>query len=121
MVFCCKSIEKLLTCPNRKLPNALPVCPASRLLVVALPGCVPTVLGGPREFETGAVKLNRPVGEGGCNTFKRSTRKSTPNFNECRLRCQPTASKTCVISVLKSESVLVEGPSCWKPAMVKVG
>ena len=75
----------------------------------------------PRELVNGAVKLKMPVGDGGCSTFNRSIRKSTPNFIECRPRCQPSESKICVTSVLKSESVLVEGPSCCSPAIVKVG
>src|ERR1041384_2669043 len=79
------------------------------------------VLAVPRELENGAVKLKMPFGDGGCSTFNRSTRKSTPNFIECRPCCQPRESKICVTSVLKSESVLADGPSCCKPAMVKVG
>src|SRR5262249_4616060 len=79
------------------------------------------VFAVPREVVNGAVKLKMPVGDGGCRTFSRSGRKSPPNFIECRAWRHPTESKTCVISVLKSESVLVEGPSCCKPAIVKVG
>src|SRR5215510_15177461 len=75
----------------------------------------------PREFVKGAVKLKMPVGDGGCKTFSRSRRKSTPNFIECRACCHPTESKICITSVLKSELVLAEGPSCCKPAIVNVG
>src|SRR5262247_4758692 len=79
------------------------------------------VLAVPRELLNGAVKLKMPVGDGGCRTFSRWSRKSPPNFNECRACCHPTESKICITSVLKSELVLADGPSCCKPATVKVG
>src|SRR5262249_55751888 len=79
------------------------------------------VFAVPREFVKDAVKVKIPVGDDGYKAYSSSSRKSTPNFIECRACCHPTESKTCITSVLKSESVLVEGPSCCNPAIVTVG
>src|SRR5262245_30545286 len=96
-------MEKVCTCPSRKLANALPV--------FATPGkSLPTVLNA-----------NVPVGDGGWTTLSRSHRQSSPTFMLWRPFSQVSESATCVTLVLKSEAVFVGDPSCWYPFGAKVG
>src|SRR5262245_58465772 len=105
------SIENVCTWPSRKLASALPV---------KLDSAEP-IVGTACEFVNRVLKLKFPVGEGGWITSSLDQRKSRPAFNEWRPNCHEVTSKTCVTSVRKSEAVLAEGPSCWRPAIENVG
>src|SRR5262249_13332727 len=101
--FCWRSMENCCTCPSKKLASELPV-PVT-----------------PLRFVNRVLKVNEPVGEGGCRTSSREIRLSTPNLMVCRPCCQAAVSAISVTSVRNDESVLAGGPSCWNPEIRKVG
>ena len=67
------------------------------------------------------LKVKAPVGEGGWMTSRREVRLSIPNFMEWRPRVKAAVSAISVTSVRKDEAIFAGGPSCWKPAIEKIG
>ena len=92
---CCRSIENCCTWPSRKLANGVPV--------LAMPGRSVNRL----------LKVNEPVGDGGCMTFSRSQRRSAPSLNVCRPFSHVSESAIWVTLVPKSVAVFGGDPSCW--------
>ena len=87
-------MENCWTCPSRKLASGVPV--------LATPG---------RSLKR-LLKVNVPVGEGGCKTFSRSHRRSAPIFSVCRPFSHVSESAICVTLVPKSVAVFGGEPSC---------
>ena len=58
------------------------------------------------------LKVNEPVGDGGCTTFSRSQRRSAPILIVCRPFSHVSVSAICVTLVLKSVAVFGGDPSC---------
>jgi hypothetical protein len=70
------------------------------------------VLAVPGRSVNRLLKVNAPVGEGGCSTFSRSQRQSKPAFSVCRPRTQVSVSAISVTLVAKLVAVLAGEPSC---------
>ena len=58
------------------------------------------------------LKVNDPVGDGGCTTLSRSHRRSAPILIVCRPFSQVSESAISVTLVLKSDAVFGGDPSC---------
>ena len=88
-------MEKVCTCPSRKLANGVPV--------LAVPGRSVNRL----------LNVNDPVGEGGWMTSSRYHRRSAPTLMVCLPLSHVSVSAISVTLVLKSRGGVGGEPSCW--------